>query len=50
MIGKQLTGTGQMWTHYLQTCTYAYNSFASPALNGLNPFQLTFGRPQKVSL
>ena len=26
MIAKQLTGMGQMWTHYLQTCTHAYNS------------------------
>ena len=38
MITKQLTGKGLMWTHYLQACTYAYNSFASPALNGLSPF------------
>ena len=29
MITKQLTGTGQMRTHYLQTCTYAYTSFAT---------------------
>ena len=35
MIAKQLTGTGLMWTHYLQTCTYAFNSFASPALNDI---------------
>ena len=39
-----------MWNHYLQTCTYAYNSFASPGLNGLSPFQLTYSRPQKVLL
>ena len=36
MIAKQLTGTGQMQTHYLQTCSYAYNSFASLTLNGLS--------------
>ena len=34
----QLTGTEQMSSHYLQTCTYAYNSFASPALNSLSQF------------
>ena len=34
MIAKQLTTTVQMWTHCLQACTYAYNSFASPALDG----------------
>ena len=32
MHEKQDTGTEQMWTHYLQTCTYAYNNFASLAL------------------
>ena len=48
MIVKQLTGTGQMLTHYLQTCQYAYNSFASQTLNDLSPFPLMFGRPPKV--
>ena len=50
MTTKQLTATGQMWTNYLKTCTYAYNSFASPALNGSCPSQLIFGRPLKVLL
>ena len=50
MIARQLTGTSQMWTHYLQACSYAYNSFSSPALRGLHPFQLTHSRPQKVLL
>ena len=40
MIAEQHTGTGQMCTQYLQTCIYTYNCFASPALNGLIPFQL----------
>ena len=39
-----------MWTHYLQTWTYANNSFVILALNGLNPFQLTYGKLQKVLL
>ena len=39
-----------MWTHNLQTCTYACNSFESPALNRLSPFQLTYGRPPNVLL
>ena len=34
----------------LPTCTYAYNRFASTALNCSNPFQLTFGRPPNVLL
>ena len=48
MIAKQLSGTGQMWTHYLQTFTIACNSFASPALDRLSPFQLTFGRCPQI--
>ena len=36
-----------MLTHYVKTCTYAYNRFAGPALNGLVPFQQTYGRTQK---
>ena len=47
MFAKQLTGTNQTWTHYLQTCTYTCNRFASPEIDGLGPFQLTFGRPPK---
>ena len=48
MIAKQLTATELMWAHYLQTCTYVYNSFTSPVLNGLSPFQLTYGRLPNV--
>ena len=50
MMVKQQTGTGLMFTHYLQTCTYAYNSVANQALNGLSPFQLIYGGPPKVLL
>ena len=42
MIANELTSTGQILTHSLQTSTYAYKRFASPALNGLSPFQLAF--------
>ena len=48
MIAKQVTGTGQMWTYYLQTCAYTYNSFVNSALYGLSPFQLTFDRSLKA--
>ena len=47
MFTKQVTGTGQMWTLYWQTCTYANNGFTSLALGGLSSFQVTFHRPQK---
>ena len=47
MITKQLTGRGLWWTLHLQTCTCAYNSFASPALNELCLLHLTYGGPQK---
>ena len=50
IIAKQLSGTGQMWAHYLLTCTYACNSFASPALNGIRQLQLNFGRSPKFLL
>ena len=50
MIAKQLNGTGQMWIHYLQTCTFAYNIFTYPPLDGLGPFQLLFGRPLIISI
>ena len=50
MSAEQLTGTGQMLTHYLQTCTYAYNSFAGPAVSGLRQFQIIYDRPLKVLL
>ena len=48
MIVEQVTGKEQLCIHYLQISTYAYNSFASPALNGLSLFQLTYGSPPKV--
>ena len=47
---KQVNGTGEMGRHYFQTCTYVYNRFTSPALNGLSPFELAFGRPSKPLL
>ena len=47
---KWLTSTGLIWTHYLQMFTSAYNHFASPALNGLSPFQLTYGRHPNILL
>ena len=50
MIAKQFTSTGKIYTNYLQTCTYAYNSFLSPELNVSSPFQLTFGRLTKIVL
>ena len=43
MIAKQLTGTGQILARYLQICIN--NSLVGPALDGLHPLQLTFGRP-----
>ena len=35
IIAKEHTGTGLMWTHYMQISMYAYNSTASPTINGL---------------
>ena len=49
MIAKNVL-VWDKWTHHLQTCTYAYNSFASLSLNWLSPFQLYYGRLQKALL
>ena len=48
MTTKQFTGTRQISTHYLHTCIYAYNTFASPVLDGLSPFQLSFDRSSNI--
>ena len=44
---KQLTGTGQVWIHYLKPYTYAYKSSARLALDWLSPCQVTFCRPPR---
>ena len=44
MISKHLTGKGSSWPLYTMISTYAMNTFASNALQGLSPFELVFAR------
>ena len=42
MISKHLTEKGSSWPLYAAISTYAMNTFASNALQGLSPFELVF--------
>ena len=44
MINKHLTQKGASWPLYAAVSTYAMNTFASTALQGLSPFELVFAR------
>ena len=44
MISKHLTEKGSSWPLYAAISTYAMNTFASNALQGLSPFELVFTR------
>ena len=44
MISKHLTEKGSSWPLYATISTYAMNTFASNALQGLSPFELVFAR------
>ena len=50
ILNKHLTGLGQMWTKYLSSATFSYNTFNSPNLGNCSPFELTFGRKLKLLL
>ena len=50
MINKHLTQKGASWLSYAIVSSYAMNSFASTALQGLSPFELVFARkPRQLS-
>ena len=44
MINKHLFQKGASWPLYAAVSTYAMNTFASMALQGLSPFELVFAR------
>ena len=50
MLTKHLTEQGQMWPQYLPLATLAYNTFNSPNLANLSPYELVFGRKPKILL
>ena len=47
---KHLTGQGQMWHKYLPLATFTHNTFNSPNLANHSPYELVFGRKQKLLL
>ena len=50
MINKHLMQKGASWPLYAAVSTYAMNTFASTALQGLFPFELVFARkPRQLS-
>ena len=50
MLTKHLAEQGQMWPKYLPLATLAYNTFNSPNLTNLSPYELVFGRKPKTLL
>ena len=50
MISKHLTKKGSSWPLYAVISTYAMNTFASNALQGLSPFELVFAqKPRQLT-
>ena len=50
ILTKHLTNLSQMWLKYLALATFAYNTFNTPNLVNLSPYELVFGRKPKVLL
>ena len=48
MIITHLTGLGRDWHVYAKACMLTYNSYASPNLCDLSPFELVFGRKPRI--
>ena len=50
ILTKHLTKSGEMWIDYLPFTTLAYNTYNSPNLSNNSPYELVFGRKQKLLL
>ena len=48
ILAKHLTGQGQTWHKFLSLATFAYNIFHTPNLGNYSPYELVFGRRQKI--
>ena len=48
LLITQLSGLGKMWHLYAKPCMLTYNSYISPNLNDLSPFELVFGRKARL--
>ena len=47
---KHFTGLGQMWPKYLSLAMFMYNTFNTPNMTNLSPYELVFGRKSKLLL
>ena len=50
ILMKHLTEKGQIWHKYLPLATFAYNTFNSPNLANVSPYELVFGRKLLLEL
>ena len=50
IIMKHLTNLGQIWPKYLLLATFAYNTFNTPNLVNISPYELVFSRKPKILL
>ena len=48
LLKKHLTHLGNNWPNFTDTCMLAYNSYASPNMDGLSPYELVFGHKMKI--
>ena len=48
IIMKHLTGLGTDWDIYCKPAMLVYNSYASPNLADISPFELVFGRKANI--
>ena len=47
---KHLTSLGQIWPKYLPLAMFAYNTFNTPNLGNVSPYELTYGRKARPLL
>ena len=50
ILTMHVTSVGQMWAKYLPLATFMYNTFNTPNLADLSPYELVFGRKSKQFL
>ena len=48
LIMKHLSGFGKNWHIFAKPCMIAYNSYSTPNLAGLSPFELVMGRKANI--
>ena len=48
LIMKHLSGFGKNWHIFTKPCMIAYNSYSTPNLAGLSPFELVLGRKANI--